>query len=129
MLRTSTEKLRKNHKGHNLKNVRTFLGVKQEALAMGLGISQQEISEIEGQEEIEEELLSQIATALEVSPEVIKGFDMDKTIYNINNYKDTTICEGGTAIGLQINPIDKIVELYERLLKSEREKVELLKNR
>ena len=30
--------------------------------------------------------------------------------------------------GVQINPLDKIVELYERLLQSEREKIELLKN-
>ena len=28
----------------------------------------------------------------------------------------------------KINPLDKIVELYERLLQSEREKIELLKN-
>ena len=28
----------------------------------------------------------------------------------------------------KLNPIEKIVELYERLLKSEREKIELLKN-
>ena len=29
----------------------------------------------------------------------------------------------------QINPVDKIIELYERLLQSEREKIELLKNK
>ena len=49
-------------------------------------------------------------------------------IYNIcNNYKDATINEGANtfAIEQQLNPLDKIVELYERLLKSEREKLEI----
>ncbi|MEO4931727.1 transcriptional regulator, partial [Bacteroides thetaiotaomicron] len=33
------------------------------------------------------------------------------------------------SIAQQFNPLDKIVELYERLLQSEREKIELLKKR
>ncbi len=74
-------------------------------------------------------MLSQIAGVLGVSSEVIRDFDVERAIYNINNsYSDATIAEGSTAVVLQINPIEKIVELYERLLKSEREKIELLKN-
>ena len=37
--------------------------------------------------------------------------------------------QGATSIAQQFNPLDKIVELYERLLQSEREKIELLKKR
>ncbi|SFL54186.1 Helix-turn-helix [Porphyromonadaceae bacterium KH3CP3RA] len=124
------EKANKKHIGRNEQNIRTRFGITQEALAAKLGISQQEVAKIENQEEIEEGLLSQIADVLGVSTELIRDFDAEKTVYNIDNsYKDATISEGGTAIVLQINPIEKIVELYECLLNSEREKIELLKNR
>ena len=103
--------------------------MKQEALAADLGVNQQVISKIEKQEEIEEGLLNQIASVLGISAEVIKDFDVEKAIYNINNIRDNTFEQGSTSIAQQFNPLDKIVELYERLLQSEREKVELLKNK
>lgn len=130
MIAETTDKLKERHTGRNVQRVRTYFGVKQEALAADLGISQQEVSKIEQQEEIEEGILSKIAGVLGVSPEVIRDFDVERAIYNINNsYSDATITEGGTAVVLQINPIEKIIELYERLLQSEREKIDLLKNR
>lgn len=126
------DKASQRHVGRNLQRIRVYLGMKQEALAADLGISQQEISKIEKQDEIEDKLLTQIATALGVSAEVIRDFDVERAIYNINSYKDATISSGATATVYahtqQINPLDKIVELYERLLQSEREKIELLKN-
>jgi 3-methyladenine DNA glycosylase/8-oxoguanine DNA glycosylase len=87
------------------------------------------VSKIEQQEEIEEEMLSQIACVLGISPEVIRDFDVEKAIYNINNIRDNTFEQGATSIAQQFNPIEKIIELYERLLQSEREKVDLLKNK
>ena len=66
---------------------------------------------------------------LGISAEVIKDFDVEKAIYNINNIRDNPFEQGSTSIAQQFNPVDKIVELYERLLQSEREKVELLKNK
>lgn len=122
---------KKKHVGRNLQKVRVYLGVKQDALATDVGMSQQTISKIEQQEEIEDESLKKIAEALGVSPELIRNFDEEKAVYNINNYNypEATISEGGTAIVQQINPVEKIVELYERLLKSEREKIELLKGK
>jgi len=130
MVAETTDKLRRRNTGRNVQRVRMYFGIKQEALAADLGMSQQEVSKIEQQEEIEEEVLTKIADVLGVSPEVIRDFDVERAIYNINNsYSDATITEGSTAVVLQVNPIDKIVELYERLLKSEREKVDLLQNR
>ncbi|HJD77356.1 MAG TPA: helix-turn-helix transcriptional regulator [Bacteroides reticulotermitis] len=123
------EKASRRHVGRNLQKIRVYLGMKQEALAADLGVSQQEISKIEKQEEIEGELLTQIATVLGVSAEVIKDFDVERAIYNINNIRDNTFEQGSTSIAQQFNPLDKIVELYERLLQSEREKIELLKNK
>lgn len=125
------EKENRRHVGRNLQRIRVYLGMKQEALAAGLGVNQQVISKIEKQEEIEEGFLKRIAEVLGISEEVIKDFDVEKTIFNINhhNYKDANISEGATtyAIVQQINPLEKIVELYERLLKSEQDKIEILK--
>lgn len=130
MIAETAQKVTQRHDGRNLQKVRVYLGVKQEGLAYDLGISQSEMSKIEQQSEIDDELLSRIGNALGISPEIIRDFDLERAIYNIsNNYNDATISDGGTAIALQINPIDKIVELYERLLQSEREKIELLKNK
>ena len=125
------EKENRRHVGRNLQRIRVYLGMKQEALAADLGVNQQVISKIEKQEEIEEGFLKRIAEVLGISEEVIKDFDVEKTIFNINhhNYKDANISEGATtyAIVQQINPHEKIVELYERLLKSEQDKIEILK--
>ena len=125
------EKENRRHVGRNLQRIRVYLGMKQEALAADLGVNQQVISKIEKQEEIEEDFLKRIAEVLGISEEVIKDFDVEKTIININhhNYKDANISEGATtyAIVQQINPLEKIVELYERLLKSEQDKIEILK--
>ena len=125
------EKENRRHVGRNLQRIRVYLGMKQEALAADLGVNQQVISKIEKQEEIEEGFLKRIAEVLGISEEVIKDFDVEKKIFNINhhNYKDANISEGATtyAIVQQINPLEKIVELYERLLKSEQDKIEILK--
>ncbi|MCI1682700.1 MAG: helix-turn-helix transcriptional regulator [Bacteroides sp.] len=121
------EKVNRRHVGRNLQKIRVYMGVKQEALAADLGISQQEISKIEKQDEIEDRFLTQIANVLGVAPEVIRDFDVERAIYNINNIRDNTFEQGSTSIAQQFNPLDKIVELYERLLQSEREKIELLK--
>ena len=129
MVAKTTDKLRKRHTGRNVQRVRMYFGVKQEALAADLGITQQEVSKIEQQEEIEEEMLSQIANVLGVSSEVIRDFDVERAIYNINNIRDNTFEQVATSIAQQFNPIEKIIELYERLLQSEREKVDLLKNK
>ncbi len=110
-------------------------------MAIDLGISGSEVSKIEKQDEIEEELLSRIAGVLGVSSEMIRDFDVEKAIHNINsqhNYRDAAIPEGAATFAIerghssspqQINPLDKIVELYKRLLRSEREKVELLRTK
>jgi len=69
-----------------------------------------------------------------VTPEAIKLFSEEAVFNNIQHNADTAT--GNTIVNyqFQFNPIEKIVELYdekvallERLLQSEREKVELLK--
>ena len=43
------DKVNQRHVGRNLQRIRVYLGMKQEALASDLGVSQQEISKIEKQ--------------------------------------------------------------------------------
>ena len=99
--------------------------MKQEAIAAELGISQQAVSKIEQSAEVEEDALEKIAKVLGVSTESIKRFSEEAVFTNISNtFNDTSY-----LINYQFNPLEKIVELYERLLQSEREKVELLKSK
>lgn len=115
--------------GQKIERIRSFRGFKQEFLAAKLGVSQQQISKLEQQENIEDHMLNQIAEALGVTPEFIRDFDDEKITQVINhqyNFYNTEIKDNATN-NFVFNPIEKIAELYERLLSSEREKNELLK--
>ena len=109
-----------------------MLGLKQEGLAYELGEdwNQKKVSLLEQKEVVEDALLEQVAKVLKVPAEAIKNFDEEKAIFNIqNNYEGSN--EGVTSVSVQnyqctFNPIDKVVELYEALVKSEKEKVEML---
>jgi len=116
------------HQGRNVKRFREMLGMKQEALAYELGEdwNQKKVSALEQKETIDDPLLQQIAALLKVPVEAIKNFDEEAAVNIIAN----TFSDESTAYSknykCNFNPIDKIVELYEALVKSEKEKVELL---
>ncbi|MDN3585005.1 helix-turn-helix transcriptional regulator [Mucilaginibacter flavus] len=133
-MEATTEKPNRIHHGRNVKRFREMLGLKQDALAIELGEewNQKRISLLEAKENIEPDVLAQVAKALKVPEEAIKNFDEEKAIYNIQNNYDNA----ANNINYNFNPIEKIVELYdekvallERLLASEKEKNELLKNK
>jgi len=124
------------HHGRNIKRLREMLGVKQEAVAFDLNMSQQLFSDIEKREILEETMINKIAHALKVPAEAIKNMTEESVmnyIYNFNNNK--VEIENGGIIGNHnspnwtFNPIDKIVELYERMLTLEREKNALLEEK
>jgi transcriptional regulator with XRE-family HTH domain len=120
------------HQGRNLKRIREILGVKQDVLAAELGDdwNQQKISLLEQKEELDPVILDQVAKVLKVTPDAIKSFNEEAAIYNIQqNYEGSTLNQSPNyQYNYQptFNPLDKVVELYERLVASEREKVELL---
>ncbi|MES2064627.1 MAG: helix-turn-helix transcriptional regulator [Bacteroidota bacterium] len=119
--------------GRKISRIRELRGIKQEAFATELGISQQTASRIEQSEEIEDDLLEKIAKILGVTPEGIKNFSEEAVFNIISNTFHNTSSDSSTLIASSLNyqptfnTIEKIVDLYERLLASEREKVELLK--
>lgn len=115
--------------GHNIQIIRAYIGIKQYVLASEIGVSQQKLSEIENQKEIDEKLLLRIAEVLCVSTDTIKNFDAERAINNINNYKEQANNNEKIQMRMKDNPIDKIIELYERLLECKKEKIEILKNK
>ncbi|GAA4329158.1 helix-turn-helix transcriptional regulator [Mucilaginibacter gynuensis] len=133
---TTTERPNPIHQGRNIKRFREMLGLKQEALAIELGEdwSQKRVSLLEAKETIDPDILSEVAKALKVSEEAIKNFDGEMAVNVISNtfHQHAFINSAGT---FNINPVEKWLEvleenkkLYERLLASEQEKVELLKS-
>lgn len=113
--------------GRNIKRFREMLGIKQEALANELGEdwNQRKISLLEQKDVVEDELLVQVAKVLKVPVEAIKNFDEEAAINVIgNSYHDNST--SNVNYHCTFNPIDKIVELYDALVKSEREKIELM---
>jgi len=113
------------HEGRNVKRIREILGIKQDALAMELGLSQQAVSALEQKEKIDEKILADVAKVLKVPAEAIKNMTDDAAANFINTFHDSSV-NHGPYFQCTINPFDKVVELYEALLKSEREKVALL---
>ena len=120
---------RKIHQGRNVKRFREMLGLKQEGLAMELGEdwTQRRVSLLEAKEEIEPEILEQVAKALKVPAEAIRNFDEQAAINIISNtfhdFKDNAIANANHCT---FNPIDKVVELYERMLKDRDNMIESL---
>ncbi|MFP5082155.1 helix-turn-helix domain-containing protein [Pedobacter sp. JCM 36344] len=121
-------KSNKVHIGRKISRIREIRGIKQDYLAIELGVSQQTISKIEQSEEVEDAMLEKIAGVLGVSAEAIKNFSEEVLIFHIQNMHDNASAYQYNY-QCHYNPLDKVVELYERLLQSEREKNELLKNK
>jgi transcriptional regulator with XRE-family HTH domain len=109
------------HQGRNIKRFREMLGIKQEALAFDLGEewNQKKISLLEQKDTIEDPLLQKISEVLKIPVEAFQNFDEEQAINIISNtFHDGSIAHA-TAENIQctFNPIDKMVELYERMLK------------
>ncbi|WP_427873947.1 helix-turn-helix domain-containing protein [Flavobacterium sp. MMS24-S5] len=121
--------LKPNHIGRKISRIRELKDMKQEALAQALGTNQQAISAMENSENVDEEKLIQVAKALGVSVEAIKNFS-EEAIFNIIgntiNNNDNASMNSNIQYQPTFNPLDKVVELYERLVQAEKDKVEYL---
>ena len=125
---------KKVHQGRNIKRFREMLGIKQEVLAYELGEdwNQKKISLLEQKEAIERDILEQVAKILKVPTEAIENFDEDLAINIIaNTFHDSavanTFTDGAQAnFHCTFNPLDKMVELYERMLEQQKEMIDRL---
>ena len=105
------------HEGRAVKRIREILGKKQPELAADLGITQQAVSLLEAKETIDPAILEDVAKALKVPVDAIKNFNEDATISIIANTFNADSAAYVENYKCSFNPIDKVVELYERLLK------------
>jgi len=122
------------HIGRKISRIRELRGMKQEFLASELGVSQQTVSRMEASENVEDEVLEKIAKVLGVSSDAIKSYNDEAIFFHIQNMYESAAYANTYNSHCTFNPIDKLVEvfeenkrLYERLLQSEREKNEILK--
>ncbi|NUY82768.1 helix-turn-helix transcriptional regulator [Flavobacterium sp. MAH-1] len=120
----------KSHIGRKISRIRELRGMKQEALAQALGVSQQTVSNMENSEDIDDVRLKDVAQALGVSLEAIKSFSEENVINYFNTFNDTDFSNSHGAFAhnhqCNFNPLDKVVELYERLVQAEKDKVAYL---
>jgi Predicted transcriptional regulators len=116
------------HIGRKIQRIRELRGIKQAVLASELGISQSAVVDLEHSDTVDEDKLQKVADILGVNPEAIKSFSEEALVFHIQNMHDQATAY---AYNFQCtyNPLDKVVELYERLLKSEKEKAILSGNK
>jgi len=118
------------HQGRNVKRFREMLGIKQEVLAFDLGEdwNQKKISVLEQKEVIDNSLLQQISKVLNIPVEAFENFDEQQAINMISNSVSFENCQQPSFFNYQpnFNPIDKMIELYERMLQQQKEMIEKL---
>ncbi|MFH6987738.1 helix-turn-helix transcriptional regulator [Flavobacterium collinsii] len=114
------------HIGRNISRIRELKGMKQEALAIAIGVSQQSVSNLEASETIEAAKLAEIAKVLGVTVEAIENFSEENVINYFNTFHESVTGSFITNNSCNFNPLDKVVELYERLVQAEKEKNEYL---
>lgn len=126
------------HHGRNIRRARIEKDIKQEALSELVHLSQPAISKYEKMRVIDDEMLHRFARALNVPFDYLKNMEEDaQTVVfennTVNNNDQASATIGGSVEENNrvnnFNPIDKITELYERLLKEKDEKYEALERR
>ena len=132
---TNTPNERHIHQGRNIKKFRETLGMKQEALAIALGDdwNQKKVSQLEAKEVIDDTILEQVSQALKIPKETLENLDAHEAAVNIQNNYEHSNNSGANSVGASnvnasynFNPIDKMVELYERMLKQQELLIERL---
>jgi len=122
------------HQGRNVKRFREMLGIKQDVLAIDLGLSQQAISALEQKEALDADTLDKIAALLKVPAEAIKNFDEESVINIISNtFNEGSFLNTGHTSTFNINQLEKWLEaleenkrLYEARLKDKDDMIAIL---
>jgi transcriptional regulator with XRE-family HTH domain len=125
------------HVGQNIRKIRIFRNLSQAGLAAELEeirhkpASQQLISDIENRESIEDqELLEQIAEILKVTPETLTSLDLDNAINVIGStFNDYSMQPIHSTINQTINPLDKLIDLFEKEKAELKAEIERLKKK
>ena len=111
------------HIGNNIAKLRGFRRIPQKEIASKLHLSQQEYSKIECKAEIDDDMLNIIAKALDFPVELIKSMDGNGHVENVYQQEGNK----GHVFNYDLSSTEKIVELFERLLKEKDEIIEMYK--
>ena len=136
------------HHGHNIRRFRIEKNMNQEVLSQLVHLSQSAVSKYEQMRVIDDEMLHRFSRALDVPFEYLKSLEEDAqtVVFENNTVNNSEQSAGGANISMGIvksdtedsindsrvnnfNLIDKITELYERLLKEKDEKYAALERR
>jgi transcriptional regulator with XRE-family HTH domain len=120
------------HMGRKIERIRRLRGMTQTELGEALGITKQAVSKMEQTEKFEIEKLKTIASALGVTEDGLKSFNEEKVLYNTMNFYDNSSVSASSINANNVEtlnnfPIEKTIELFEKLLQKEREKYEEVK--
>jgi|SRR5690554_135659 len=118
------------HLGRKIEGIRRLRGMTQTELGELLGVTKQAISKMEQTEKFTNERLEEIASALGVTIDGLKKYNDDTVLYNTNNfYENCGVKTSAVSNNHTFNnfPLEKTIELFEKILEKEREKFESLK--
>lgn len=124
------------HQGKNAKLFRETKGIKQEAIAIELDITQQAVSQLEKRQELDDEAIKVYARVVGIDEYFIRNMVDDSLLEGSTYFYDHSIQNKNVSTQtLTFNPLDKVVELcaekdqlYERIVQLEKEKSTLLEN-
>lgn len=128
------------HHGRNIRRTRIEKDMNQDVLSGLVHLSQPAVSKYEKMRVIDDEMLHRFARALDVPFEYLKSLEEDAQTVVFENITNNGNAGANANIGFvnevgedsrvnNFNPIDKITELYERLLKEKDEKYAALEHR
>ena len=113
---------RKTHYGQNIKRLRDILGIKQDTIAFALDMTQQNFSHLEQRSDIDYETLKKIAEIMKIPVEAIENFSDDGVI----NIISSSLHDNSGS--MFFNPLEKVIELYDKVIKSKDEEIAFLRN-
>ena len=126
------------HHGHNIRRFRIEKNMNQEVLSQLVHLSQSAVSKYEQMRVIDDEMLHRFSRALGVPFEYLKSLEEDAQTVVFENNTVNNNDQASANIGGYVeennrvnnyNPIEKITERYERLLKEKDEKYAALERR
>ena len=114
------KRMRAAHHGRNLHLFRERAGLSQTDLAKKIGKTQQYVSQLEQTDVIEPGVINVLAQALDIDPQYISDRTTDNSmnIFNIEKAEGSMVGVNNSEDKNEVHhhPIDKVCELYERML-------------
>lgn len=109
--------------GRKIERIRKLRGWTQSDLAERLSVTKQAVSKLEQAENIGDEKLKEIASALGVTFEGLRDFTEEKVLYNTNNFHENCGVSASNIVANVENlhnPLKETIDMFERQLEQAR---------